>query len=177
MIERGVNMQERFLFCPVCGGHLNTEFVSGTSRRVCSICKRVNYENPIVGVAGIVLNENGEILLGKRAATVDHGGMWCIPCGYVEYDEDVRAAVVREIFEETGLQVRCRELFDVHSNFHNPVQHTVGIWFICEVLSGTPEAGDDIIELKWYLPINPPPMAFTTDCLVLGKLCKERNEK
>ncbi len=163
-------MQDRFFYCPVCGGELTTQNIAGGVRKVCSKCTRINFENPIVGAAAIILNERGEILLGKRSADTTYPGLWCIPCGYVEYNEDIRTAVVREAKEETGLEVACREVFAVHSNFHNPRQHTVGIWFLCDVVRGILTPGDDVCELGWYKTTNPPSMAFPTDYIVLKDL-------
>jgi ADP-ribose pyrophosphatase YjhB (NUDIX family) len=85
----------------------------------------------------------------------------------VEYDEDVREAVARELKEETGLAVKPGQVFAVHSNFHNPQQHTVGIWFLCQVLSGEVTPGDDAELADWFPPDSPPPLAFPTDKLVL----------
>ena len=170
-------MPQRFYFCPVCGEKLTKRFLTGRERLVCCRCGRIHYENPIVGVAAIIFDEKGKILLVKRSAKITYPGLWCIPCGYLEYDEDVRAGIVREVEEETNLVIRPLEVFAVHSNFHNPQQHTVGIWFLSKVVSGTPLAGDDASELGWFELINPPSLAFPTDKLVLEELLqKSRSE-
>ena len=128
------------------------------------------YENPIVGVAVILQDSSGAVLLGRREKSASYPGLWCIPCGYVEYDEDVRQAACREFFEETGLQVKLGEVFTVLSNFHNPETHTVGIWFQAKIVGGAAKAGDDLTELGWFLPDNPPPLAFPTDQAVLDMI-------
>ena len=128
------------------------------------------YENPIVGVAVIVQNSCGAVLLGRRAKNASYPGLWCSPCGYVEYDEDVRQAACREFYEETGLQVELGDVFTVLSNFHNPETHTVGIWFQAEIIGGVAKAGDDLAELGWFLPDNRPPLAFPTDQTVLDMI-------
>ena len=123
-------------------------------------------------MAVIVRDGSGAVLLGRRADNASYPGLWCIPCGYVEYDEEVRQAAYREFLEETGLQVRLGEVFTVLSNFHNPETHTVGIWFQAEIVGGTAEAGDDLAELGWFAPENPPPLAFPTDQTVLALLTR-----
>lgn len=163
-------MRQRVFYCPVCGGALVQAERYGRLRLVCSKCGRVNFENPIVGVAGIVCNERNEVLLVRRAKEVTYPGLWCIPCGYLEYDEDVRVGMVREMREETGLVVEPQEVFAVHSNFHNPEQQTVGIWFKTKVLGGILQAGDDADAVLWIDPANPPPLAFPTDREVLRAL-------
>ena len=168
-------MEQRFFFCAVCGAELTTGFFCGRNRLVCGKCGRIHYENPIVGVAAIILNKENKILLVKRSPNITFPNLWCIPCGYLEYDEDVRAGLIREVEEETNLVIKPLEVFAVHSNFHNPRQHTVGIWFLAEALKGTPAAGDDAVEIVWADIANPPPLAFPTDQMVLTELLKRRN--
>jgi len=169
-------MRQRFHFCPVCGAELTKRYLTGRERLVCSRCGRVHYENPIVGVAAIILDKDGKILLVRRSPNITYPGLWCIPCGYLEYDEDVRVGIVREIEEETNLVIEPSEVFAVHSNFHNPQQHTVGIWFLSKVVSGTPLAGDDASELGWFELTEPPDLAFPTDKLVLAELLQKKQK-
>jgi len=55
-------------------------------RRRCPSCRRIAYRNPAVGVA-VVLRDANTVLLGRRARGL-YAGLWCVPCGYVEWDED-----------------------------------------------------------------------------------------
>ena len=55
-------------------------------------------------MVAVVVRRGGELLWGRRAAG-PYAGHWCLPCGYVEWGEEVRAAAVREFAEETGLTV------------------------------------------------------------------------
>ena len=154
-----------FNYCPMCGEVLTTFFDGERQRRRCESCAWIHYRNPTVGVAFILLDEEG-LYLGKRRS-----GGWCIPCGHVEWDESIQEAAIREFLEETGLKVRLGEVFAVHSNFHNPLQHTVGVWFLGEVedFSGK-RPGGDLIELRAFALNNLPPLIFPTDELVVNKL-------
>jgi ADP-ribose pyrophosphatase YjhB (NUDIX family) len=92
----------------------------------------------------------------------------------VEYDEDVRQAAQREFLEETGLHVMLGEVYAVHSNFHNPDSHSVGIWFRGSVIGGTLCPADDVDQVD-YVPLQalPDNLAFPTDRLVLAQLQRE----
>jgi ADP-ribose pyrophosphatase YjhB (NUDIX family) len=157
-----------FRFCPYCGVPLEALLRGDRTRRVCPSCGFVAYRNPTVGVA-VVLLRDGEILLGRR--TGSHAGAWCIPCGHVEWDEDLRVAAVREFEEETGLRVELTGVAAVHSNFHNPDHQTVGVWFQGAVTGGELCAGDDLDAVRFYpLDAPPEPLAFPTDRLVIEDL-------
>jgi ADP-ribose pyrophosphatase YjhB (NUDIX family) len=164
-----LTLKQRFFFCPKCGARLFYEQLGERQRLVCSKCRYVMYENPIVGVACIIVN-NRRILLGRRSADTTYPGLWCIPCGYVEYDEDVWEAAKREFFEETGLTVELDNVFTVKSNWHNPEVHTVGIWFWAHVVTGEITPGDDIDQVEYFPFDELPPLAFATDKQVIAMI-------
>ena len=64
---------------------------------------------PKVGADAAIFNEQGEILLMERA----DGSGWCLPCGWVEANERPIDAAIREVREETGLEVRAKQLVGV----------------------------------------------------------------
>jgi ADP-ribose pyrophosphatase YjhB (NUDIX family) len=162
---------DQFRFCPRCASALERREHAGRVRPVCPDCGHVIYRNPVVGVA-VVIRDGDRVLLGLRRG--GFAGSWCIPCGYVEWDEDVREAAAREFLEETGLEVRVGPVVAVHSNFHNAAQHTVGVWFSGEVIGGEPVASDDLSDLGFFpLDALPEPLAFPTDRLVLEQLRQE----
>jgi 8-oxo-dGTP diphosphatase len=160
-------MEQRFFYCPKCGGRLKYRNHSERERLTCTVCAYVFYENPVVGVAVIVLDQEGRILLGKRNGS--YSGLWCIPCGYVEY------AAAREFNEETNLDIKINKVYTVQSNFHNPETHTVGIWFLAEVVGGELKAQADLDEMGYFNLVSPPALAFPTDALVIEKLWNELN--
>jgi len=156
-------------FCRRCGGALTARVVGDRRRPVCVRCGAITFHNPAVGVAVVLRDDEGRVLLGRRSGS--YAGQWCIPCGYVEWEEDVRGAAAREFREETGLDVVLGDVVAVHSNFHNSNQHTVGIWFAATCIGGTLEAADDLDAVGFFPPSDPPqPLAFDTDVLVLRQL-------
>ncbi len=156
-------------YCRRCGGELEARLVGDRMRPVCQRCGAATYFNPAVGVAVVLRDDEGAVLLGRRRGS--YSGQWCIPCGYVEWEEDVRAAAAREFREETGLDVVVGDVLAVHSNFHNAAQHTVGIWFEGVMIGGHLEANDDLDEVAFFNPAFPPePLAFATDVMVLRQI-------
>ena len=160
-------------YCPRCGVALAFGRRGGREHPWCTSCGYVRYRNPAVGVAVVLRDSEGRVLLGRRA-TGAYAGLWCIPCGYVEWDEDVRAAARREFREETGLDVQTGEVVAVHSNFHDREKQTVGVWFAGEVVGGVLQPDpSELIAVAYFDPALPPPLAFPTDALVLRQLAGE----
>ncbi len=103
----------------------------------------------IVAAAGIVVNENGEILMVK-----DNRSGWVFPGGQVEIGENVIDAVKREVLEETGIGIEVGELFCVSSNTsrhpgYNGVKEVptkIVLDFICRAVSGTPRPSEENSE-------------------------------
>lgn len=160
-------------YCAWCGGPLTRTFRQGCYRLYCEACGRISYENPITGVAGIILSPDRTLLLGRRSRGETREGKWCIPCGHVEYNEDVRQAVVREMREETGFWTEPVAVYDVNSNFHEPAAHSTGIWFLMRICGGYCSSGDDISEVRFFGMHSMPDLAFETDRLVIRNLQRD----
>ena len=152
-----------FTFCPDCGSRLTTREVHGRSRPSCPECGFVHWRNPAVGAAVVVWDDEGRVLMVKRAPGASRAGYWSIPAGYVDYGEEIRAAAARELREETGLVAEIGEAVFVASNFHDPYKLTVGVWFAGTIVGGELVAGDDAEEAGWFRLDDLPELAFDTD--------------
>jgi len=83
---------------------------------------------------------------------------WAIPGGFVDYDESVETAAVREAAEEVSLQVELIEQFQVYSDPNrDPRKHTLSVVFLATA-KGEPQAADDAktigIFQAWDVPAN-----------------------
>jgi ADP-ribose pyrophosphatase YjhB (NUDIX family) len=131
--------------------------------RKCAHCGFIRYKNPFPGVTVLIERDN-QVLLGKRQPSSFNGGKWCLPGGFIEYDEDFISAGRREVEEETGLQVSIQSILSVMTNYLAPHLHTFVVTLLAQVKSGTLYPGDDIAELKWFPLAGPmPEMAFEAD--------------
>jgi 8-oxo-dGTP diphosphatase len=86
---------------------------------------------------------------------------WAIPGGFVEVGEPVERAAIREVWEETSLEVELRALLGVYSRPNrDPRGHTVSVVYIGRG-RGTPHARDDAKATRLFMPDEPPqPLAF-----------------
>jgi ADP-ribose pyrophosphatase YjhB (NUDIX family) len=148
--------------------------MAGRKRPVCPACGFVHWRNPGVGAAVVVFDAAGRVLLVRRGPGSTRPGLWCVPAGFVDYGEEVRAAAARELLEETGLVAEVGDVLHVASNFHDPAKLTVGIWFAGTATAGSPVAGDDADEVGWFPLDDLPEMAFETDVELLDRLRAKR---
>jgi mutator protein MutT len=114
--------------------------------------KRLYPDQPIVGIGAVIVHE-GKILLEKRGNEPSKG-KWSIPGGLVELGESPEQAVIREVKEETCLDVENPSLIDVVSNVDLDEKgkvkyHYVIIDYLVHVKSGKLNAASDAAELRW----------------------------
>ena len=141
---------KRFDFCPLCGSGLVEKHLEPDDRlrMVCTSCEFIHYQNP-TPAAGIILVEDGKVLLVKRKFE-PRAGLWTLPAGFIESDEDVAACAVREAKEETNLDIEMIRLFNVYSAFDDPRAKVVLILYLCRKVSGELRAGDDASEAQFF---------------------------
>jgi ADP-ribose pyrophosphatase YjhB (NUDIX family) len=114
--------------------------------------KRLYPKQPIVGVGAVIICD-GKILLEKRKGEPGKG-KWSIPGGLVELGESVKTTVVREVKEETGLDVEKPEHIDVVDNITKDANgeikyHFIILDYFVKLKGGTLTVGSDAGELKW----------------------------
>jgi ADP-ribose pyrophosphatase YjhB (NUDIX family) len=95
----------------------------------------LGYVTPKVGADAAIFNEQGDILLMER---VDNG-RWCLPCGWVEPNEKPVETIVREVREETGLEVEVERLVGVFTRMpsvQNGPHTMIAVVHLCQVIGG-----------------------------------------
>lgn len=161
-------------YCSSCGTECTLKEDGGKERPVCPNCGFVHYKNPSPAVSVLVI-DNDRVLLGKRAQGSFEEGKWCLPCGFIEFDEDFLTAAFRETKEETGLEIKIESIIDVTFNFLSKNLHTLVIVLLASVIGGKEEAGDDIASIEWYPLSGPlPEMAFSADKHIIEKYYKTK---
>ena len=147
-----------FKYCPCCG----TSFfvVDSFKSKKCTQCGFVYYFNAAASTAAFITNQEGELLVAVRAKEPAKG-TFDLPGGFVDLGETAEDALIREIFEETGLKVSNPVyLFSIPNIYpYSGLEiHTVDMFFEVKVDKTVPiRAADDVLELIWMKrkDINP----------------------
>ncbi len=145
-------------YCPVCGEKLEMRERTGALRPVCPGCDHTVYFDPKVAVA-VCIMQGDQILLVRRGMDPMRG-LWAMPAGFMDYDEDPQAAARREALEETGLNVQIDRLLDV---FHTPNDGGVAnivIVYAASITGGEMRAADDAEDVAWFGKDSVPEVAF-----------------
>lgn len=121
------------------------------------------YPRPMLTADCVVFNPCREVLLVRRG-NEPFRGCWALPGGFMEMDETIEHCAVRELQEETGLDVAESELrlVGVYSTpGRDPRGRTVTAAYALHVPAGTrAAAGDDAAEVRWWPLAALPPLAF-----------------
>lgn len=94
-------------------------------------------ERPGVGIGVIIENEEGKILVGKRKGS--HAPFYSIPGGHLENGETFEEAAIKEVFEETALEIYHPKLIGISNNletYQSEGKHYVSINFYTNNYSG-----------------------------------------
>jgi ADP-ribose pyrophosphatase YjhB (NUDIX family) len=118
-----------------------------------------------VFVAAVILDEDRNILLVK--ATYQRFHPWGLPGGSLEYGEQPEAAIIREVWEETGLHICIERLLLINSWLPD----RVGMYYLCRVTGGTFYPSDEVSEFSYFSLDNLPDVK-TLDREMLRRLHK-----
>jgi ADP-ribose pyrophosphatase YjhB (NUDIX family) len=154
-------------FCPNCGTALGFGAIDGEDRDrlSCPDCGHVAYVNPRLVVTTLPVTEAGELVLLRRGIAPGRGA-WAQPGGFLEVDETVYQAAIRETREETGLIVEPGEIIGLYTRLEAAV---VTIAFESRVVGGEPTPTREALEIAFFRPesIPWPELAFRTTMWML----------
>lgn len=137
-------------FCTRCGSELRFGEVEGEDRHrlACRSCGFVFYVNPRLVVTTIPVNDAGEVVLLRRG--IEPGrGWWAQPGGFLEVDETVTEAAIRETLEETGLVVEPGEIVGLYSRLEAAV---VVLAFEARIVGGVVRLNREALEIQAFAP-------------------------
>ncbi len=159
----------QFAFCPYCRTALEDRDEGGRPRRYCPACGYTQYLNPAPG-AGVIIMRGKQVCLVQRKYP-PRQGLWTVPTGFMEWDETIGETAVREVKEETGLDVELTALHEVETGVLPPNQPVLVVFFTARECGGELAAGDDAAAVGFYpLDALPGPIAFGAHRRVLAEL-------
>ena len=165
-----------FRFCPLCG---SSQFVENNAKsKRCLDCGFTYYFNPSAATVAVITNERGEILVVRRAKEPAKGTL-DLPGGFSDSYETSEQGVVREVKEETGLDVERTEfLFSIPNlyEYSGFTVHTIDMFYRCYVRTDAmakAHAADDAAEIMWLRPqdINPADFGLNSIRKGIERLC------
>ncbi len=135
------------------------------------------YPRPAVTADIIILKKSNDrqfvLLIERKYPPFE--GMWALPGGFLEMDETLEEAALRELQEETGITgVELKQFHTFSKVNRDPRHRTITTVFLGYTGEGTsnPVAGDDAANVRWFALGELPPLAFDHQD-VMDKLIKE----
>ncbi len=107
-------------------------------------------KNPILVMAAII-EDKGKFLITQRPKDVHNGERWEFPGGKVDFGEDPRYALGREIEEELGIKIEADDILELSSHVYDEKKHIVLVACHCRYISGKVKK-KQIKDFKWVKP-------------------------
>jgi ADP-ribose pyrophosphatase YjhB (NUDIX family) len=166
---------ESINFCSNCGTELVTGWLptEDRERKACPACGFIAYVNPRLVVTAIPVTAAGEAVLLRRGIEPGYGS-WAQPGGFLEVDETVTEAAIREVLEETGLLVQPGELIGLYSRLEAAV---VTLVFEARIVGGVAQATPEALQVRAFAPDAIPwdELAFKTSYFALRDWVESRH--
>jgi 8-oxo-dGTP diphosphatase len=144
--------------CPICATPVEAE----AGKVECAACGFVTYAHSKPTASAVVYDEDGRVLLARRAHD-PQAGKWDLPGGFLEEGEHPLDCLRRELREEAGVGLADEELLGVWMDryeYKRRLVATLNVYYSARIGDGEPEAADDVAELRWFDPGELPELAF-----------------
>jgi 8-oxo-dGTP diphosphatase len=160
-------------YCLWCGARLQVRSLHGALRHACERCAFVHYRSPATAACAVVARGREVLLIRRRIPPF--AGSWALPGGFQDYAEAPAAAVVREVLEETGLQVVVVRLLDVFYATDDPRKRVNVLAYLARPVAGELRAADDADDARFVaLDALPADLAFADNRDLLARLRREQ---
>lgn len=160
-------------YCSVCGAATRQRIPEGDAliRAVCEACGTIHYQNPKLVVGSLPIWED-KVLLCRRAIE-PRRGLWTLPAGFMEKDETLPEAAVRETREEACAEIEIGDLLTLISVPHISQVHAI---FRARLLDLNFAAGAETLEVALFAEEDIPwkEIAFRTIALSLRHFFADR---
>lgn len=140
----------KFDYCPKCGHKDSVKQHSNKTKYNCQNCGWEFWNNPAATVSAVFLK--GDRALFAKRAIEPNKGKYDFPGGFVDYNEDIYNACVREIYEEMGIRVQkdYLQLVTGYTRIYTPGQSVVDLIMIVKKWpKGDFMPQDDVAALEW----------------------------
>ncbi len=118
----------------------------------CDPCGLVVYANPAPAICVLVVDDEGRVLLGRRAHE-PAAGRWDVLGGFMNENEQPFDTLRRELREETSLDVEPgRFVAAVTDRYGDDGNATLNLCWTATIVSGDAAPSDDVVELGWFEP-------------------------
>ena len=136
-----------YKFCPQCCNQLERKLIDNQSLLSCSQCDFIFWNNP-KPVVSIILEQDGKLLMLQRAKE-PLKNYWCLPGGYINYEETPEEAVKRETEEEAGVSITIKDLVGVYRIDNDPRGITIDIIYY-GTLDRVPHLSDEHQNFQFF---------------------------
>lgn len=106
----------------------------------------------VPAASAVVTNERGEILMQRRT----DNNLWALPGGTMDFGETIADTAIREVREETGLDVEIERIVGIYSDPRHVIEHSDGevrqqfnICFAARLVGGTLRGSDESTDVRW----------------------------
>ncbi len=130
---------------------------------ISDIRKDIGHKKIVLNAASVIIVRNDMILLQKRK----DNQKWGLIGGILELNETYEEAAIREVKEETGLDISLDYFLGIYHNYdmiwaNNDKAHVIGAFYVSYLKEGTPRIDEESIELRFF-PVNELPPLFAED--------------
>ncbi len=171
-----IEISQAYKFCPICGAKRSGFEPSKPFR--CNTCGHTSFFGPVTAVGGVILNDEGRVLLIERARDPGAGKLG-MPGGFVDPYETAEESLHREVWEEVGLKIEGLQFLMTHPNrytYHGVTSPVLDLFYSARVCHSqvVSAAASEVSKWMWteLTPNVLERMAFESNRLALEHYLK-----